>query len=82
MTSIRKTTLRRTVEPFNHQGRRIVVALEPGDVLAMREERTKKWFRAPIATVLRQIMVWNIDAERGAKKRLKAEAFWQKGKQS
>ena len=68
MTSIRKTTLRRTVEPFNHQGRRIVVALEPGDVLAMREERTQRWFRAPIATVLRQIITWNVDTERAAKR--------------
>ena len=82
MTDLRKTIMRRTVGTFNHQGRRIVVALEPGDVLALREERTKKWFRAPIANVMRQVMVWNVDAERALAKRLLAERRKQKGARS
>ena len=74
MTDLRKTIMRRTVGAFNHQGRRIVVALEPGDVLALREERTKKWFRAPLTNVMRQVMIWNVDAERAAKRAQKKAA--------
>ena len=39
MTPIRKTVRRRTVGMC--RGRRIIVALHPGDVLGFREERTR-----------------------------------------
>ena len=68
MTSIRKPVTRRTVEPYDHHGRRVVVTLEPGDVLALRWERTRKTFRAPINAVMRAIVLWNVDAERAAKR--------------
>jgi len=59
---------RRTVEPYDHRGKRIVVALEPGDVIAFRFERERKWFRAPLARVCRHVIMWNVDAERSKKK--------------
>jgi hypothetical protein len=34
--------------PFQHYKRRIVVSLEPGDILAMRLEGTRKTYRVPI----------------------------------
>jgi hypothetical protein len=69
MIEIRKrATIRRTVEPADYRGRRLVVALEPGDVIAFREERTRTWFRAPIAKVYRTVVGWNVEAARAAKK--------------
>lgn len=68
MTELRKTLVRRTAGTYDHKRRRIVVMLMPGDVLAMREERTRRVFSAPLARVLRQIIVWNVDAERAAKR--------------
>lgn len=51
MTELGKPVRRRTRLPFAHYRRRIVVILEPGDVLAMRLERTRTAYRAPIASV-------------------------------
>lgn len=68
MTDLRKAVVRRSAGPYDHRRRRVVIMLEPGDVVAMREERTRKWFRAPMNRVLRQIITWNVDAERAAKK--------------
>jgi len=39
---------RKTVEPFDHGGRKIVVGLEPGDVISFREERCRKTFTIDI----------------------------------
>lgn len=66
-------TIRRTVEPFDHRGRRIVIALEPGDVISTREERTRKWYRAPISKVHAQIVKWNVDAQKREKKQKKVK---------
>jgi hypothetical protein len=71
MTSIRKPVTRRTVEPYDHQGRRVVVTLEPGDVLALRWERTRRTFRAPINRVMRAVIQWNVDADRAARRAAK-----------
>lgn len=68
MTELRNPVRRRTAGAYDHRRRRIVVILEPGDVIAMREERTRKLFRAPISRVLRQMIVWTVDAERAAKR--------------
>lgn len=61
MKAIDRVTERRTVRPLRN-GRRIVVAVEPGDVLAMREERTRKWYRIGIEGLY--WMVVRIDAEK------------------
>lgn len=67
-TELRKTVRRKAAGPYDHKGARVVVILEPGDVIGMRLERTRRLFRAPINRVFRQIMVWNVDAERAAKR--------------
>jgi len=68
MTPIRKSVARRTVTPYDHHGRRVVVTLEPGDVLGLRWERTRRTFRAPIHRVMRQVIEWNVSAERAARR--------------
>lgn len=42
MTDLKNKVRRRTISA--HRGRRIVVSLLPGDVLAFREERTRREF--------------------------------------
>jgi hypothetical protein len=68
MTELRKTVARRTATAYDHHGRRVVVSLEPGDVIALRWERTRTTFRAPIHSVMRTVIRWNVDAERAARK--------------
>lgn len=68
MTELRKPLRRRTVDAYDHQGRRVVVTLLPGDVIAFRWERTRRTFTAPINSVMRQVVKWNVDAERTARK--------------
>ena len=41
----------------------VVVSLEPGDVLAMRLERTRTTYRATIAAVFRTLADWHARAE-------------------
>ena len=67
MTELEKTVRRRTRFPFAHYRRRIVIILEPGDVLAMRLERTRTLYRAPIASVYRQLVEWHVNAIRREK---------------
>ena len=67
MTDLEKPVLRRTRHPFAHYHRRIIVMLEPGDVLVMRLERTRTRFRAPIAAVYRQLVEWSVLAARREK---------------
>ena len=62
MTELKKAVKRRTRLPFAHYRKRIVVILEPGDCVAMRLERTRKLFRAHIATVYRQLVEWHVAA--------------------
>ena len=59
---------RRTVEPYDHKGRRLVVSLEPGDVISIREERTRSTVSAPLARVYRQMLWWAAEAARATKK--------------
>jgi len=61
-TDLRKTVVRRCAEPHDYRGKRLIVALEPGDVISMREERSKKHFSAPLSKVFRQIVRWNIES--------------------
>ena len=68
VTELRKTIVRRCAEPYDHRRKRLVVALEPGDVISFREERSRKRFTAPLGRVFRQVLMWNIEAERALKK--------------
>jgi hypothetical protein len=69
MTDLDKPISRRTKDPWNYQKRRLVVTLFPGDVIEMREERSQKSFSAPLSRVFQQIVQWNVDAERGKRKK-------------
>ena len=62
MTELRKPIHRRTAAPFAHYRKRIVVTLEPGDVLTMRLERTRTRYQAPLADVFRQLAQWHAAA--------------------
>jgi hypothetical protein len=68
MTDLDRPVYRRTKLPFAHYRRRLVVALEPGDTIAMRLERTRTIYRAPLSAVYRQLAEWHAMAERGRKK--------------
>ena len=74
MTDLEKAVRRRTRFPFAHYRKHIVVTLEPGDILAMRLEKTRKLFRAPIAAVYRQLVEWHVAAVRREKKLKKRRA--------
>jgi len=67
MTDLTKPVRWRSRAPFGHYRRRIVVTLEPGDVLAMRLERTRMTYRASLADVFRQLAHWHALAERRRK---------------
>jgi hypothetical protein len=67
MTSLKKAVHRITKEAFGHYKRRIVVSLEPGDVLAMRLERMRTRYRAPLSQVFRQMAIWHAELERQRK---------------
>ena len=68
ITELRRTIIRRTAEAFDHRKRRVIVRLEPGDVISMKEERSRKWFSAPINHVYQQIVHWNVLAEKAIKR--------------
>lgn len=67
MTELRKPVRRRTVEAVPSVRRKLVVAMEPGDVLAFREHGRRKWYRAPIAAIFFQVVRWNAKAETAAR---------------
>jgi hypothetical protein len=71
-TELRRTVTRRLVECCDHRRKRLVVALEPGDVIVFREERSRKRFSAPLCRVYRQVVIWNVDAERAERKKGRA----------
>ena len=68
MTDLKKTVSRRTVAPYSNARRRLVVALMPGDVIAIREERRRKWYVAPVGRVYQQVMEWNLAQERAQRR--------------
>lgn len=63
MTDLTRIVRRRTKRTFDHHGRRIIVQLEPGDILAMKEERRKTWVRIAIPTLYAHV-VWRDAIER------------------
>ena len=69
MTDLVKTVRRRARSPFAHYRKRIVVILEPGDCVAMRLERSRTVFRAPISALYRQMVEWRVAAIQREKQR-------------
>jgi hypothetical protein len=71
MTELTRPVRRRSRTSFAHYRRRIVVTLEPGDVLAMRLERTRTTYRAPLTNVFRQLVEWHVAAARRKKREVR-----------
>ena len=68
MTDLHKTIRRRSRDQFAHYRKRIVISLEPGDVIGMRLERTRTTYRAQLASVFRTLADWHARAEARAKR--------------
>ena len=68
-TELRRTVARRCTEPHDHRGKRLIVSLEPGDVISFREERSKNSFSAPLAKVFRQVVRWNVESPKPIKRK-------------
>jgi len=62
---------RKTVEPFDHRGRKVIVGLEPGDVITFREERTRKTYTLSIRWAMMQAI--KNEAEAKAREKNKAK---------
>jgi hypothetical protein len=62
MTELNRVVKRRARAPFAHYRRRIVVILEPGDVLGMRLEGSRVTYKAPLSEVFRVIASWHAAA--------------------
>lgn len=58
---------RKTVEPLDHRGRRIVVGLEPGDIISFREERCQRKYTLDIKWAYRQAVKQAVDKARADK---------------
>jgi len=67
-TELRKTIIRRTVEEHGHRHRKLIVRLEPGDVIGFRELKCHQWFTAPLSRVYQQVVAWNVQAQRAQAK--------------
>jgi hypothetical protein len=63
MTDLIKPIRRRSRDSFAHYRKRIIISLEPGDVLGMRLERTRTTYRANLAAVFRLLADWHAQAE-------------------
>ena len=75
MTDLHKTIRRRSREQFAHYQKRIVISLEPGDVIGMRLERTRTTYRAPLASVFRTLADWHARTEARAKQEARKLKF-------
>lgn len=67
MTDLRKEVKRRTVGVCHSARRRLIIMLCPGDVLAIREEGRRMWYRAPLGKIYINLVRWNAEAIRLAK---------------
>ena len=67
MTDLTKPVSRRTVRGLGSH-RRIVATLEPGDILAMRTERSRTVYRASLSAIFTQLATWHANAEVAARK--------------
>jgi hypothetical protein len=69
MTDLKRPVIRRSRFPFGHYRKRIVMAFEPGDIVAMRLERPRTWYRGSVAGVFHQLIIWQVEAKRREKRR-------------
>jgi len=67
MTPITKTVKRRTIG--QHRGRRVVISLEPGDLIGFRAERTRRTFYVTAAACFDLAVRQQVLADRAAKRK-------------
>ena len=72
MTDLHKRIARRTLAP--HRGRRIVVGLEPGDVLTLRLERCRQTEYLSLYALYDYAVKSRVLAERAAKRKAKGQS--------
>jgi len=68
MTDLMRVVKRRTCRPAELVRRRLVVMLEPGDTLAMREHGRRTVYRESLERIYKTMVQWDVDEKR-AKKR-------------
>ena len=71
MTPLNRPLARRSIG--THRGRRLVVILEPGDVIGFRAERTRKVFYTTLAACADMAMRQQVMAERASKRKSKGK---------
>jgi len=67
VTPITKPVKRRTIGP--HRGLRVVVSLEPGDVIGFRSERTRRTYYVTVGACFDMAVRQQVAAERAAKRK-------------
>ena len=67
MTDLNRPVKRRTCRPADLVRRRLVVMLEPGDTLAMREHGRRKIYRRSLERIYLQMVRWQVDEDRRKK---------------
>ena len=67
MTDLNRPVKRRTCRPVDLVRRRLVVILEPGDTLAMREHGRRKIYRRSLERIYLQMVRWQVDEDRRKK---------------
>jgi hypothetical protein len=72
MLEIKKVVKRRTCREYNC-GRKLVVMLEPGDILAMREAGRKYVYRAGLGRIFVQLARWYVAEQAELKRKLRKE---------
>lgn len=71
MTNLNKPVRRRGCVPY--RGRRIVVSMEPGDLLGFRLERTRRTEYLPISACYERAVIARVLRERAEKRKLKGK---------
>lgn len=61
-TALKKQVVRKCERSF-HKGRQLIVMLEPGDILGMREAGRRTTYRAPLEKVYYVLARWFADEE-------------------
>ena len=67
MTDLNRPVRRRTCRPADLVRRRLVVMLEPGDTLAMREHGRRTVYRKSIERIYLQMVRWQVEDDRRKK---------------
>jgi len=74
-TALKRVVIRKCERPVSHSGKRLVVILEPGDIIGIREECRRTTYKASLERVYWQMAKWHADQmakeKREAKKRRK-----------